>query len=172
MKTVLCLGDSNTYGYDPRSYAGSRYPENIRWTGILKRKGYHVINHGYPGETVPRRFEGAEADILIVMYGTNDLLNGDTPEHTAEKMKHFLQTLPETEVILASVPLMKPGTWVSDERIMQDVVKLNELLKGIADDLHIMFADSSHLDLPLCFDGVHFTEEGHALFADNILKYL
>ena len=33
---MLCFGDSNTYGYDPRSYLGSRYPTEERWTGILK----------------------------------------------------------------------------------------------------------------------------------------
>ena len=26
MKRILCFGDSNTYGYDPRSYFGSQYP--------------------------------------------------------------------------------------------------------------------------------------------------
>ena len=24
--TLLCYGDSNTYGFDPRSYFGGRYP--------------------------------------------------------------------------------------------------------------------------------------------------
>ena len=35
-KRILCLGDSNTYGYDPRSYVGGRYPETVRWTGRLR----------------------------------------------------------------------------------------------------------------------------------------
>ena len=33
MKKILCYGDSNTFGYVPED--GSRYPKNIRWTGIL-----------------------------------------------------------------------------------------------------------------------------------------
>ena len=33
-KTVLCYGDSNTYGYNPTT--GLRYPRNIRWTGRLQ----------------------------------------------------------------------------------------------------------------------------------------
>ncbi|MBO4928139.1 MAG: SGNH/GDSL hydrolase family protein [Clostridiales bacterium] len=34
MKTILCFGDSNTYGYDPKT--GLRYPRNIRWPGRLQ----------------------------------------------------------------------------------------------------------------------------------------
>ena len=31
-------GDSNTYGYDPRSMMGDRYPQDVRWTGILQKE--------------------------------------------------------------------------------------------------------------------------------------
>ncbi|MBO4689063.1 MAG: SGNH/GDSL hydrolase family protein [Clostridiales bacterium] len=34
MKTILCYGDSNTYGYDPKT--GLRYPHDVRWTGHLQ----------------------------------------------------------------------------------------------------------------------------------------
>ncbi len=49
---VLCIGDSNTYGYDPRSYFGSRYPAEVRWTGRLE--GHEVLNCGMNGLAVPR----------------------------------------------------------------------------------------------------------------------
>ena len=32
---ILCFGDSNTYGYDPRSYFGGRYPAQYRWGDLL-----------------------------------------------------------------------------------------------------------------------------------------
>ena len=31
---VICFGDSNTYGYDPRSYLGGRYAADSRWVDI------------------------------------------------------------------------------------------------------------------------------------------
>ena len=34
MKTVLCYGDSNTYGYNPKD--STRFPKNVRWTGVLQ----------------------------------------------------------------------------------------------------------------------------------------
>ena len=40
---ILCIGDSNTYGYDPRSYLGSRYPEEVRWTDRLKAAGAGLV---------------------------------------------------------------------------------------------------------------------------------
>ena len=41
---ILCIGDSNTYGYDPRSFFGDRYPEDVRWTDNLG--ACEVINRG------------------------------------------------------------------------------------------------------------------------------
>ena len=32
---LACLGDSNTWGYDGRSYWGERFPREVRWTGRL-----------------------------------------------------------------------------------------------------------------------------------------
>lgn len=91
MKTVLCYGDSNTYGYDPRT--GLRYPDGVRWTGLLARglgDGYKVIEEGCNGRTTvfDDPFEGWKngldylkpclnshkpVDIVILMLGSNDL---------------------------------------------------------------------------------------------------
>ena len=50
---VLCFGDSNTYGYDPRSYIGERYPESVRWTALLNATGWVVTNEGKNGRCIP-----------------------------------------------------------------------------------------------------------------------
>ena len=33
--TIICYGDSNTFGYDSRMGTEGRFPKEIRWTGIL-----------------------------------------------------------------------------------------------------------------------------------------
>ena len=81
---ILCYGDSNTYGYDPRSYLGERYPETVRWTALLKKRGWSVMDEGQNGRSIPRRTQEIEAlarmlrqrepDIATVMLGSNDLL--------------------------------------------------------------------------------------------------
>ena len=91
MKTILCYGDSNTWGYDPKSM--TRYPRDTRWTGILRNTlgdGYLVIEEGLNGRTTvwddPIELDKNGAtylrpciqthkpmDLVIIMLGTNDL---------------------------------------------------------------------------------------------------
>ena len=57
MTTILCYGDSNTYGYNPVN--GLRYPKDVRWTGVLQKllgEQYAVIEEGCNGSrTMERR---------------------------------------------------------------------------------------------------------------------
>ena len=88
-RRLLCYGDSNTYGYDPRSYLGGRYPESVRWTALLREYGWDVINRGENGRSIPcgdgeikaavQSLRRVEADILTVMLGSNDLFQASSP---------------------------------------------------------------------------------------------
>lgn len=52
---VICFGDSNTYGYDPRSYFGGRYDADSRWVDILAAQtGWDDLQHGAerPGDSL------------------------------------------------------------------------------------------------------------------------
>ena len=52
MTTVLCYGDSNTFGYVPET--GLRYPKEVRYTGRLQQllgEEYTVIEEGCNGRT-------------------------------------------------------------------------------------------------------------------------
>ena len=94
MKTLVCFGDSNTFGYDPRSYIGGRYPPEERWVDLLADAlGLKCLNRGMNGRCIPRRGEGlrlAEGEGLIVMLGGNDLLCGSTAGECAELLRAFL----------------------------------------------------------------------------------
>ena len=95
---VICYGDSNTYGYDPRSYLGDRYPADCRWVDLLANMtGWEVKNAGENGREIPRReselqrvlrmLSADNADLLIVMLGGNDLLQGADSAIAAERMQ-------------------------------------------------------------------------------------
>lgn len=91
MKSILCYGDSNTYGLMPDS--PDRYPRDVRWTGILQKKlgeDYYVIEEGLSGRTtlwddpieehkngkkylLPCLDSHKPVDLVILMLGTNDL---------------------------------------------------------------------------------------------------
>lgn len=88
--TVLCYGDSNTYGYDPQTCG--RYPYEKRWTTILDEmlgSRYEVISEGLNGRTTAYDRPCAAwkngissftaclgthkpVDYVIIMLGTND----------------------------------------------------------------------------------------------------
>jgi len=91
MREILCFGDSNTWGYSPKS--GRRFPRDARWTGVLQSRlgsGYHVIEEGQCGRTTawddpveggtrngraylaPCLESHAPLDLVILMLGTND----------------------------------------------------------------------------------------------------
>ena len=187
MKKLLCYGDSNTYGYDPRFWLGSRYPEDVRWTGLL-RASYTVTEAGQNGREIPRGGTELETlqwllqkeapDVLTVMLGTNDLL-GDpsfTATDTAAKMERFLTALQKTvcgcRILLVAPPPMVPGAWVTAARLVEQSALLGDCYRSLAKRLDIAFADAGAWGVELLFDGVHFSPAGHLAFAGGISKAL
>ncbi len=91
MKTIVCYGDSNTWGADAGS--GGRHPLDVRYTGILAAElgsGYRVMEEGLNGRTTnmddlnelnrngltylaPCLETHAPIDLVTIMLGTNDL---------------------------------------------------------------------------------------------------
>ena len=172
---ILCFGDSNTYGYDPRSYFGDRYPRSDRWVDILtEQTGWEVINAGANGREIPRNPDAhrllsqhAPVDAFLVMLGTNDLLQGASASEATAWMAAFLnQLLPYCKnILLISPPPMKRGAWVSNDALAAESIRLAQEYQALAQELNIPFVDTSDWNIELTFDGVHFTEEGHHMFA-------
>ena len=174
---VICFGDSNTYGYDPRSFLGDRYDEEDRWVDILAAEtGWAVENRGVNGRTIPGTplpFPG-DTGLLIVMLGTNDLLQGLGPAETAERMERFLSglTLPPERVLLIAPPPVALGDWVPGPGLVEASAALAGLYRALAGRLGVRFADAGEWGVSLTYDGVHFTEAGHRAFAAELLRAL
>ncbi len=91
MKTILCYGDSNTWGYEP--VTKNRYGRTVRWAGVLQQElggDYLIIEEGCNGRTTvwddpiegykngkeylpPCLVSHKPLDLVIIMLGTNDL---------------------------------------------------------------------------------------------------
>jgi len=91
MKTILCYGDSNTWGWNPTT--GERFARDERWPGVLRQAlgdGYLIIEEGLNGRTtvwddpiegykngktylIPCLETHRPLDLVIIMLGTNDL---------------------------------------------------------------------------------------------------
>ena len=172
---IICFGDSNTWGYDPRGYFGGRYDHP--WPELLAEKlRCTVINWGENGREIPASAVdfSADADLLIIMLGTNDLLQFWTPEAACKKMDHFLTalTLDQKKILLIAPPPMKFGQWVQDQELIDDSITLAKAYQALSERLGIRFADAGKWNIPLAYDGVHMTQEGHRAFAEGVIEYL
>lgn len=179
---ILCFGDSNTYGYDPRSYFGSCYPAENRWVDLLSLQGgWEVLNAGENGREIPRkdgellRFtqllsDCQPLDLLLIMLGCNDLLQGADVAEAAARMEVFLARIPlhREQIVLIGPPPMKPGAWVTEERLLTDSAQLAAAYQALAQKLGTRFIDAGGWEIDLTFDGVHFSEEGHRVFAEKL----
>ena len=183
MGRLVCFGDSNTFGYDPCSYFGDSYPAGVRFSDRLP-DAWEVINLGQNGLSIPREgnFRACCAyirrqtpDLLFVMLGTNDLLQGALAETCAARMEAFLRYLAENDaaerMLLIAPPLLKEGTWVSREAYAQSR-RIGALYRACAGRIAVSFADAGEWEIPTAYDGVHFTEEGHARFAEKLSAIL
>ena len=113
---VICFGDSNTYGYDPQGYFGGRYDADSRWVDILAAEpGRNVCNMGQNGRGIPSAAPAfpADTDLLIVMLGTNDLLQGCSPELAAERLERFLAAVPLDRSKILLIGHLRPWSWAS-----------------------------------------------------------
>src|SRR5437867_8271019 len=95
MRSVLCYGDSNTWGCVPLDgpEPPRRFAPDERWPGVLRRElgdGWWVVEEGLSGRTtvwddglepfrngraflLPTLLSHQPLDVVVVMLGTNDL---------------------------------------------------------------------------------------------------
>ena len=188
MKHVLCFGDSNTWGFIPGTC--KRYDEHTRWTGILQDElgaDWRIHENGQNGRTTVFPEPGKDfmtglgalpyaldtlrpLDAIIIMLGTNDLLCGASPAEAAERMRIFISDplvcgLP---LLLVAPPLMQSGTWVESDALIRSSGQLAPLYRDLAALCGVSFCDASGWDIPVVFDGVHFSEQGHRRFAEQL----
>ena len=157
MKSVLCFGDSNTYGLKPDG--SGRFDENTRWTGILSSmlnpKDYRVYEEGLVGRTsvfedsvrygrkgssvLPVLLEShSPVDKVVLMLGTNDCkaVYNASPKVITKGMEVLLEQIerisPESDVILLSPIHLGEKVYEEkyDPEFDQDSLKTSKELKA------------------------------------------
>ena len=198
MRHILCYGDSNTWGtiglWEESTLPTDRFDRNHRWTGVLQTAlgdGFEVIEEGLGGRTtiyekpgeawkngepylIPCLHTHRPVDLIVIMLGTNDLLQFRTPQAACKKMERFLKslTLDRDKILLIAPMPMKIGEWVQDQKLTDDSITLAKNYKVLAERLGVRFADAGEWNIPIAYDGVHLTEEGHRAFAQRLIEYL
>lgn len=183
---ILCLGNSNTFGYDPRGAFGGRYPKSVHWTGRLEAAGWEALNRGMNGGMIPTEGQFPAfldlidslrpLDVISIMFGTNDVLQGGSAAAAAERMEQFLRAVRERfediPVLLIAPPPVTFGEWVQSEEVIRQSAALSGEYRRAAAASGARFADAGAWGVGLAFDGVHFTEAGHAAFFEGLLRAL
>lgn len=180
VRSILCFGDSNTYGAVPTlaRTGRHRYAPDRRWPGIMRRQlgsGWEVIEEGHPSRTSVHDdpIEGAHKnglralpisleshmplDAVILMLGTNDLKYrfAATASDIADSLEVLVRLVQRSE---AGPGGAAPAILLVAPPPMQEVDWLGEMFRGGA-------AKSRQLP-PLIQDvakrtGVSFFDAGH-----------
>lgn len=192
MKKVLCYGDSNTYGYDPRD--GGRYIAEHRWVDILESDELCLINEGLNGREIPtcdyeykylERIvrQNLHCDMMILALGVNDAYNmrHSKADKIADRWRTTFNQVPALSeyrnlgktIVLVAPPVGFVDGWGSDseKNIIEALTNLPREYEKLANELSIEFADSNKWDIEMSFDGVHFSELGHKNFAKGIFEF-
>lgn len=193
MKRVLCYGDSNTYGYDPRD--GGRYDASVRWVDLLGLEGCKTINEGLNGREIPTSdaeyghlnsvlIRHGRIDVVILALGVNDAYNMSSPsaKAIADRWRKVFKKVPALRdlkekgvtVILISPPVGPTDMWGYDkaEIIMEALLGLAAEYEILSKEEGLIFADANTFGIELAFDGVHFTESGSATMYERVRDIL
>ena len=158
MTDVLCFGDSNTWGYNPKD--GSRFPWGVRWTSVLqeqlKDQGVRVIEEGLCGRTTifedPLRHgrKGVELfpallethgqpEQIILMLGTNDckMVFSASAEVIGKGIMCLLdqakQFAPDSKILLISPIFLGERVWEEefDQEFSPESVEVSKKLGDV-----------------------------------------
>ena len=200
MKKIICYGDSNTFGYNPKD--NSRFDENSRWTSVLQKnlgKDYNVINEGMCDRTgfvsnpkgelfsaqehFPKFISETENfDLLILSLGTNDLqfqydISVDTVEKGLEELINIAKEKAKNIIIIPPVILSEKileGFFICqfDEKSIQKSKKIGEIFKKTADIYNCEYFDINKFTSPSDLDGLHYDENSHKLIGNMLTNFI
>ena len=191
-RTVLCFGDSNTYGSIP-GVAGGRFDLDVRWPGVLAREladGWIVIEEGLPGRTTvfddpispfrrgadylpPCLGSHAPLDVVVIFLGTNDLKArlSAGPSDIAEGVGVLVQMVLDSasgpggtvpRVVVLGLPRLGGALGPEFDGAGAKAAELPGYLAEHTAALGVDLLDLSRLVTYSAVDGFHLDPEGHA----------
>ena len=200
MKNIICYGDSNTFGYNPKD--SSRFDENTRWTALLQRNlatEYKVINEGMCDRTgfvnnpngfifsAPKHFpkfisKTCDIDFLILWIGTNDLqfqydISIGAIENGLENLIKIAKTKAKKIIIIPPVILsdkILEGYFKCqfDKSSITKSRKVGRIFRTLANVYNCEFLDINKFAKPSEADGLHFDEKTHKIIADKLAQFI
>lgn len=200
-KIILAYGDSNTYGYIPKTQG--RYNSLSRWTGILHEllKDYTVIEEGCNNRTgfynnaagymqsgnlyIEECLKKHPApDIFILAVGTNDLqkLYDFNIKFFENGLMSYIEKIKEknNNVRIILIPPVKITKDILtsyfglmfDEKSIENAIVIQDTYVNFARNNNIEFFDINEFAHPSKIDGLHYEAETHKIIANKLAEII
>lgn len=150
MKKALFLGDSNTWGYDPRGYF-QRY--DLTYIDYLNDlvPGWIFFEDAING----RLLRDVKEDTFDL-----DLIHYYDVEQILSFMHELIDSMDKRKLLILCPPILQ------FDEFRDESMKLNEAYKA----MEVPCLDCNPLDMS--FDGVHLSEKGHKELGIKIAEYM
>lgn len=202
MRSVLCFGDSNTWGYDPGT--AHRFARDVRWPGQLQAalgEEWHVVEEGLNGRTAtldspisfgrnglrylqPCLDSHAPLDAVLIALGTNDLAEryALTATDVARAVGLLANVVAKSDAGpdgAAPLPIMVCPPRVGDAAWEEDwagtpakSALLPERFRSVAEEGGFELIDLGEVTRFSDVDGIHLDAAGHAAVARHVEQAL
>lgn len=202
MKKIICYGDSNTFGFNPKD--GSRYDKSVRWTGILSDilgSDYEIKEEGCNNRTA--FFENSDGlvksgqnylahciekhkafDVFILALGTNDLqkIYDISEQVVINGLENLIAKIyahcPKSRIILVT-PVLLDKTVLDgyfshqfNERSIKASVWIQNIYKTFAKQNRLEIVDLNKFIKPSSYDGLHFDKKEHKAIAEKLAEQI
>jgi lysophospholipase L1-like esterase len=201
-KTILCFGDSNTWGSIPLNTPHRRYPRSIRWPYALQAllgDNFEVISEGLSARTLvahnperpertgishlPALLRTAEPlSLVIVMLGTNDVKSNynlsaeDIASHLGQTIKLIQDYQKDLAVLVICPPTPIFNTEGGTDPRMPSgpeiFVALPDLYKKIVIQYKAHFLNAADYIQSSVKDGVHLEPDAHLKLAEVLRQVI
>lgn len=199
MKKILCFGDSNTFGFNPKN--GKRFDEQTRWAGKLKialKNKFEVIEKGANNRCgftenkestelssliAIKKYLELKPDIIILAVGINDLqkIYDNDEKAIYFGLKALIEEIKKENnpnIILLVPSTIKENILYSffntlfDEKSIEKSKKLPEIYQKIAKEFELDLIDLNNIAETSSTDGLHYDVEGHKKIADKLIEFI
>jgi len=195
LKSILCLGDSATFGYPFEKNPESTYPARLQ--KILERRGggFRVVNEGINGLTtqtltplLPKLLAQHQPDVVILMIGGNDMMqmlyaNLGKPRPKVAlpvflRVQRLVNQIKSYVNLSGKTPQLIVSGYYAIDFMMREIVEFNRLLLDLFNvDLVTLENFGSFLDIEkaaarkkMFYDLAHPNQLGYADIAKNMAK--
>lgn len=198
MQTILCFGDSNTWGWNPAT--GQRFPRNVRWTGVLQQQlgaNYDVIAEGLCGRMtiwqerrdrftngknylIPCLQSHKPLDLVIILLGTNDLkkrfVSAEAIAAAVGELVHLVQTSQTgidnraPKVLLMAPPPVHRVSYAGFQNAEAKSKQFAKLYSDIAAYYNCDFFDTSEVIISSSIDGIHLDASEHRKLGEAVAQ--